>query len=94
MTPNQIRARYMQARNDGMSHEDATNFANGVVVDSDDQNSGSGDDQKAPDLTLQSINDMKKAEIIEALEAHGVEKPEGLVDDLREQLKKIVFVDL
>lgn len=49
----------------------------------------------ALDLTPEGIDDMAKPDVIEMLEAHGV-SPDGRrgVDFLRDELKKVVFVDL
>lgn len=44
--------------------------------------------------TRESIAKMPKAEVIEWLEAHGVEKPQGPVADLRAKLTGIMFVEV
>lgn len=36
---------------------------------------------------------MKRADLIEWLEAHGVDAPDGSVAEMREQLRAIMFVD-
>lgn len=43
--------------------------------------------------TPEVITMMPKAEVIGWLKAHGVEKPEGKVGDLRKQLIAIMFVE-
>ena len=79
-----------------MQHPDS-----GVVADVhpdmvDDYRSGgyqivSGQD--APALpTRDEIAKMKKPQVVEWLEAHGVESPKGAVADLREALAEIMFV--
>lgn len=37
---------------------------------------------------------MPKAELVEWIEAHGVENPEGTVADLREKLTRMIYTDL
>ncbi|AZV00267.1 hypothetical protein GCM10017635_09520 [Paracoccus kondratievae] len=44
--------------------------------------------------TRTDIARMAKSEVVEWLEAHGVEAPEGTVADLRAQLAEIMFTDL
>lgn len=39
------------------------------------------------------IAGMKRAELIEWLEAHGVDDPQGPVAELRDQLRAIMFMD-
>lgn len=48
---------------------------------------------KSP-LTRESIAAMKKAEIVELLEAHGVEKPAGPVAELRKRALSVVFLEV
>lgn len=40
------------------------------------------------------IATMKKADVVEWLEAHGVDAPDGKVLDLRKQLTQIMWADL
>lgn len=44
--------------------------------------------------TKTDIARMPKAELVEWLEAHGVEAPEGTAAELREKLTAIMFADL
>ena len=50
-------------------------------------------DPKIP-VTPEGIEKLKKPDLIELLKAHGVEKPEGKVDDMKARLKSVMFVDL
>lgn len=57
-------------------------------------------EQAAPEIPSKSetpsksdIAVMKKADIVEWLEAHGVDDPQGSVSDMRDQLRSIMFVD-
>lgn len=44
-------------------------------------------------ITRESIADMKKADLVPLLEAHGAETG-GKIDDLRDRLVSVMFVDL
>jgi hypothetical protein len=45
-----------------------------------------------PAITRESIEKMKKKEVVELLEAHGVSDASGSVGELREKLTEIMFV--
>lgn len=51
----------------------------------------SGNPDNVP--TREDIAKMPKSEVVEWLEAHGVEKPEGKLADLRADLIRMMFVD-
>ncbi|MFY0682611.1 MAG: hypothetical protein JXR13_18710 [Thalassovita sp.] len=44
--------------------------------------------------TPEEVAKLKKTEVVDLLKAHGVEAPAGSVDELREQLANILFVNL
>lgn len=48
----------------------------------------------AGEPTREDVAKMPKAEVIEWLEAHGVEKPDGPLTDLRAKLTAIMFVEV
>lgn len=53
----------------------------------------SPDAAEAPDsITREDIASMKKADVAELLEAHGIEAG-GKVSEMREQLEAVMFVD-
>ncbi|MAM60857.1 hypothetical protein [Maritimibacter sp. UBA3975] len=45
-------------------------------------------------ITREDIDKMPRKEVVDHLEAHGVEGATGKVSDLRNWLKQIMFVDL
>jgi len=47
----------------------------------------------AEGLTRSDVAKMRKAELVEVLEAHGMEAPEGTTDDLRAMAAQVVFLD-
>nr|WP_309504292.1 hypothetical protein [uncultured Roseovarius sp.] len=47
---------------------------------------------KTEEFTPESIDTMKRADVIELLEAHGVEGATGKIGDLRNWLKRVMFV--
>lgn len=51
---------------------------------------GAGED--APAITRESIDQMTRRELVQCLEAHGVEGATGKVTDLRNWLKQVVFI--
>lgn len=52
------------------------------------------DASPASDLTPEGIEKMSKADVVELLEAHGVDAPTGKVADLRDQLARVMFMGL
>lgn len=44
--------------------------------------------------TREDIAKMSREDVVELLKAHGVEAPKGKLDDLRENLIAIMFMDL
>lgn len=50
-------------------------------------------DAKPDAVEVFDIDSMKKVEVVEMLEAHGVENPQGKVGELREVLRTIMFVE-
>lgn len=53
-----------------------------------------GEAKAADEITRDDIDKMPRAEVVEMLAAHGVEGATGKVADLREWLKRVMFVDL
>lgn len=53
-----------------------------------------GEAKPVEHITREDIDKMPRKEVIEHLEAHGVEGATGKVSDLRNWLKQIMFVDL
>lgn len=45
-------------------------------------------------LTRETIKSMKKAELVDLLQAHGVDKPAGAVAKLRETALSVVFLEV
>lgn len=52
-----------------------------------------GQVERPDPITREDIAKMPKADVIEHLTAHGIEAPEGKLDDLRAQLAAIMFVE-
>lgn len=52
-----------------------------------------GQAERPAPITREDIAKMPKAEVIEYLAAHGVDAPEGKLDDLRAQLVAIMFIE-
>lgn len=48
--------------------------------------------EEAPAITRESIDTMTRRELVQCLEAHGVEGATGKVSDLRNWLKQVVFI--
>jgi len=48
---------------------------------------------EAPErITPETIDSMKKKDVVDLLKEHGVEDPEGSVAELREKAKQIIFI--
>lgn len=53
------------------------------------------DDAPEPDqITREDIDSMKRADVIDLLEMHGVEGATGKLADLRNWLKQVMFVEV
>jgi hypothetical protein len=67
------------------------------IVNADDPRCGDGiqEEKKAQEVipSKSDIAGMKKADVVEWLEAHGVVDPAGSVADLRATLRKMIYLE-